>query len=107
MLLASCYILSSTTQLSISILHDGRHTEVKVRHPPVDEVEGLSSGSAQQLTLDALRVRVRSQLLARVLGNQEQCVVLRVGDLEFVGAERAHLLRGGVRVDDQGFGRAA
>lgn len=60
-----------------------------------------------ELGFDALGVRVGRQLLAGVLCDQEQCVVLRVRDSELVGAEGADLLRGGVRVDQQGFGRAA
>lgn len=62
---------------------------------------------AVQLGFDSLRVRVGAELLAGFLGNQKQRVVLSVGDLELVGAERADLFCGGVRVDHQRFGRAA
>lgn len=61
--------------------------EIKVRDPPVDEVEGLCKGPTVELGFDALRVCVRGQLLAGVLSDQKQCVVLGVGDLEFVSAE--------------------
>ena len=72
---------------AVSILHDGRDTEVKVWHPPVDKVKDLCLGPAVELSFDALRVCVWGQLLAGVLSDQKQCVVLRVGDLEFVSAE--------------------
>lgn len=88
-------------------MHVGRQTEVKVGHLPVEKVEGLCKGPAVELGFDSLRVCVGRELLARVLSDQKQCVVLRVGDLELVSAERADLLCGCVRVDDQGFGRAA
>lgn len=72
---------------AVSILHDSRDTEVKVRHRPVDKVEDLCTGPAVELGFDALRVCVRGQLLGGVLSDQKQCIVLRVGDLEFVSAE--------------------
>lgn len=90
---------------AVPILQDA--AEVQVGHPPVDEVEDVRERPAVQLGFDPLGVRVRSQLLARVLGDQEQGVVLRVGDLELVGAEGADLLGGGIGVHLQGFGRAA
>lgn len=40
-----------------------------------------------ELGFDSLRVCVRGELLARVLGDQKQGVVLGVGDLEFVSAD--------------------
>lgn len=92
---------------AVSIVHDGGDAEVKIRHPPVDKMEDLCAGPAVKLCFDSLRVCVRGELLAGVLSDQKQCIVLRVGDLEFVSAEWADLLCGCVRVDDQGFGRAA
>lgn len=92
---------------AVSIVHDGRDTEVKVRHLPVNKVEDLRMGSAVELSFDSLRVCVRSELLAGVLSDQKQCVILRVGDFEFVSAEWANLLCACVRVDNHGFGRAA
>lgn len=88
-------------------MRDGRDAEVQVGHLPVDEVEDVRERPAVQLGFDPLGVRVRGELLARVVGDQEQGVVLRVGDLELVGAEGADLLGGGVRVHLQGFGGAA
>lgn len=81
--------------------------EVQVGHLPVDEVEDVRERPAVQLGFDPLGVRVRGELLARVVGDQEQGVILRVGDLELVGAEGADLLGGGVRVHLQGLGGAA
>lgn len=72
---------------AVPVLHDGRDAEVKVRHPPVEEVEDLRKGPAVELGFDSLRVRVRGELLPGVLGDQEQRVVLGVGDLELVSAE--------------------
>lgn len=92
---------------TVSIVHDGRDKEVKVRYPPVDKVEGVCTGPTVELCFDSLRVCVRGELLAGALNDQEQCVGVRVRDLELVGAERADLLGGGVRMDPQGFGRAA
>lgn len=92
---------------AVSILHDSRNTEVEVGHPPVEKVEDVCTGLAVELGFDALRVCVRGQLLAGVFCDQKQCVVLRVSDFELVCAEGADLLRGGIRVDEQGFGRAA
>lgn len=92
---------------AVSILHDGRDTEVKVRHLPIHKVEDLCARPAVELSFDSLRVCVWGQLLAGVLSDQKQCIVFRVGDLKFVSAEWADLFCGGVRVDDQGFGRAA
>lgn len=40
-----------------------------------------------ELGFDSLRVRVRGELLARVLRDQKHGVVLRVVDLEFVSAK--------------------
>lgn len=88
-------------------MHDGRDTEVKVRHPPVDKMEDLYTRPTVELGFDSLRVCVRGELLAGVLSDQKQCVVLRVRNLEFESAERAGLFCGGVRVDDHRFGRAA
>lgn len=68
-------------------MYDGRDTEVKVRHLPVQKVEDLCTGPAVELSFDSLRVCVRGELLAGVLCDQKQCVVLRVGDLELVGAD--------------------
>lgn len=62
---------------------------------------------AVQLGFDPLGVRVGGQLLAGVLGDQEQGVVLRVRGLELAGAEGADLLGGGVGVHLQGLGCAA
>lgn len=60
-----------------------------------------------ELGFDSLRVSVWGKLLAGVLSDQEKRVGLRVGDFELVSAERADLLCGCVRADDQGFGSAA
>lgn len=68
-------------------MYDGRDTEVKVRHPPVDKMEDLCTRPAVQLGFDSLRVCIRGELLAGVLGDQKQCVVLRVGNLEFESTE--------------------
>lgn len=92
---------------AVSIVHNSWNTEVKVRHPPVKKVEDVCTGPAVELSFDSLRVCVRGELLAGVLSDQKQCVVLRVGDLELVGADWADFLCCCVRVDDQGFGRAA
>ncbi len=92
---------------TVSIVHDGRNTEVKVGHLPVDKMEDLHMGSAVELSFDSLRVRVRGELLAGVLSDQKQCIVLGIGDFELVSAEWADLLCGCVRVDKHGFGRAA
>lgn len=72
---------------AVSIVHDGRDTEVEVWDPPVDKVEDLCPGPAVELGFDPLRVCVRSQLLASVLGGQKQCEGVRVRDLELVSAE--------------------
>lgn len=64
-------------------MDDGRDTEVKVRHLPVDKMEDMCSGPAVELGFDSLRVCVWGELLAGVLSDQKQCVVLRVGNLEF------------------------
>lgn len=88
-------------------MHIGWDTDVKVGHLPVEKVKGLCMGPAVELGFDSLRVCVRGELLACGLGDQKQCKVLRVRDLELVSAERGHLLCGCVRVDDQGFCRAA
>lgn len=88
-------------------MHVSWETEVKAGHLPVEKVEGLCKWSAVELGFDSLRVRVRRQLLARVLCDQKQRVALGVGDFELVSAERADLLCGRVRVNDQSFGRAA
>lgn len=84
-----------------------RDAEVQVVHPPVDKVEDVRERPAVQLGFDLLGVRVGGELLPRFLGDQEQRVVLGVGDLELVGAEGADLLRRGVRLHLQGFSRAA
>lgn len=84
-----------------------RDAEVQVVHPPVDKVEDVRERPAVQLGFDLLGVRVGGKLLPRFLGDQEQRVVLGVGDLELVGAEGADLLRRGVRLHLQGFSRAA
>lgn len=68
-------------------MHDGRDAEVQVRHPPVEEVEGLHEGPAVELGFDSLRVCVRGELLAGVLSDQKQSVVLGVGDLELIRTE--------------------
>lgn len=94
-------------QKAVSIVHVSWETEVKAGHLPVEKVEGLCKRPAVELGFDSLRVRVRCQLLARVLCDQKQCIVLGVGDLELVSAEWADLLCGCVRVNDQSFGRAA
>lgn len=88
-------------------MHDAGDAEVQVVHPPVDEVEDLSARPAVELGFDSLRVRVWGELLAGFLVDQKQSAVLRVGDPELLGAQRADLFCGGVRVDDQRFGRAA
>lgn len=62
-------------------------------------MEGVRQRAAVELGFDPLGMRVQSQLLAGVLGDQEQRVVLRVGDLEFVSAQGADFLCGGVRVN--------
>lgn len=72
---------------AVSVLHDGRDAEVEVRHSPVDKVEDLCTGPAVELGFDSLRVCVRSELLAGVLSDQKQCIVLRVREAEFVSAE--------------------
>ncbi len=72
---------------TVSIVHDGRNTEVKVGHLPVDKMEDLRMGSAVELSFDSLRVRVRGELLAGVLSDQKQCIVLGIGDFELVSAE--------------------
>lgn len=84
-----------------------RDAEVQVLHPPVDEVKDMRVRPAVQLRFDLLGVRVRSELLARVLGDKEQAVVLGVRDFELVGAEGGDLLHRGVRIDLKGFSRAA
>lgn len=71
---------------AVSVVDDGGDTEVKVRHSPVEKMEDVRSGPAVELGFDSLRVRVRGELLASVLGDQEQSVVLGVGNLEFVSA---------------------
>ena len=77
------------------------------RYSPVGEVEGLRPGTAVDLRFDPLGVGVGGQLLTGVPGEQEEGVVLGVGHLELVSAERADLLGGGVRLDQQGLGGAA
>lgn len=67
-------------------MYVGRNTEVQVRYPPVDKMEDVSAGPTVKLGFDPLRVCVRGQLLARVLGGQKQCVILRIWDLEFESA---------------------
>lgn len=82
--------------------------EVKVsRYFPVGEMEGLRARAAVYLRLDSLGMGVRGQLLTGVPGEQEKGIVLGVGHLEFVRAERADFFRGGIGVNEQGFGRAA
>lgn len=85
-------------------MQDGGDTEAEV---PVDKVEVVSPRPAVELGFDPLRVGVRGQLLAGVRGDQKQCEGVRVRDVKLVSAQSAHLLGGGVRVDDEGFGRAA
>lgn len=72
---------------AVSIVYDGGDTDVKVRHLPVQKVEDLCTGPAVELGFYSLRVCVRGELLAGVLGDQKQCVVFRVRDLELVGAD--------------------
>lgn len=61
---------------------------------------------AVELSLDLLRVGVWGKLLATALHQQEEAVVLRVGHLELLGTQLAHLLHGGVRSHLQCFGCA-
>lgn len=96
---------STVSNQTVSVLH--RDTEVQVGDLPVNKVEGVCERAAVELGFDPLRMGVQSQLLAGVLGNQEECVALWVGDLEFVSAKGADLLCGGVRVNHQGFACAA
>lgn len=88
-------------------MDDGRDAKVKVGYPPVHKVEDVCTKTAVELSFDSLRVCVRGELLAGVLSDQKQCVVLGVGDPEFVSTQRADLFCGGVWVDKEGFGCAA
>lgn len=88
-------------------MHHGGDADVQVGHPPVEKVEDLCPQPAVELGFDSLGVCVGGELLTRVLSDQKQCVVLGVGDLELVSAERADLLCGCVRLNKQSFGCAA
>lgn len=88
-------------------MHVGRETEVKVWHLLVDKVEDVCEGPAVELGFDSLWVCVGGELLAHVLSDQKQRVVLWVRDSELARTERADLLCGCVRVDVQCFGCAA
>lgn len=68
-------------------MHDGRDTEVEVRYPLVDKAEDLGPGPAVELGVDPLRVCVRGQLLATVLGDQKQCEGVSIRDLELVSTK--------------------
>lgn len=72
---------------AVSIVHEGRDTEVKVRYLPEDKVEDLCTGPAVELGFDSLRVRVWGELLPGVPSDQKQCVGVGVWDLELVSAE--------------------
>lgn len=79
--------LPRSVLLAVSVALAGWDAEVQVGHPPVDEMEGLNARAAVDLSFDSLRVRVRRQLLARLLGDQKEGVVFRIEDFELVGAE--------------------
>lgn len=77
---------------AVSIVHVGRETEVKVRHLLVDEVEDVCEGPAVELGFDSLWVCVGGELLARVISDQKQRIVLWVRDSKLARTERADLL---------------
>ena len=77
------------------------------RYSPVGEVEGLGARPAVDLRFDPLGVGVGGQLLTGVAGEQEEGIVLGVGHLELVSAQRADFFGGGVRLHQQGLGGAA
>lgn len=91
---------------SLSVLAISWRAEVKVGALSVEKVKGVCAGPAVELSLDSLGMRVGRELLPRLLGDQEQCVLLGLLDLQLLSAERAHLFCGCVRIDEQRFGCA-
>lgn len=72
---------------TLSILALSWDAEVKVADLPVEKVKGVCSGPAVEFSFDSLGMCVGSELLPHLLGNQKQCILLWLLDLQLLSAE--------------------